>query len=622
MPRARSPVPPASLSCLAREKILILDGAMGTMIQQLGFSEAEFRGQPFQSHPSALLGCNDLLSWTQPAAIQEIHRAFLDAGADILSTNTFNANRISLADYGLSESVRQINLAAVACARQAIAARRSDGRPRFVAGSIGPTNRTASLSPDVNDPGYRAVTFSDLVAAYAGQIDALLAGGVDLLLPETTFDTLNLKACLFAIEECFERLGRRVPVIASVTITDRSGRTLSGQTLAAFCASIGHADLFAVAINCALGPELMRPHVEELAAICPTRTGCYPNAGLPNEFGQYEETPEQMAAVLGQFAASGWLNLVGGCCGTTPEHIRAIARAVSAHPPRKLPHLPPEARYSGLEPLVLTPESNFTMIGERTNVSGSRKFARLIREENYAEAVSIARQQVEGGANIIDVNLDDGLIDGEAAMTRFLNLVAAEPDIARVPVMIDSSRWSVLEAGLRCVQGKPIANSISLKEGEEEFLRHARLLRRYGAACVVMLFDEEGQAVTVEHKVRIARRAYHLLTEKVGMPPEDIIFDPNILAVATGIAEHNRYAVNFIEAVRQIKQLFPGVRLSGGVSNISFAFRGNEPVRRAMHAAFLYHAIRAGSTWRSSMPASWTSMKRFRPNCSSASRTC
>ncbi len=592
--RAQFPRSAGELERLAREKILILDGAMGTMIQQLGFSEAEFRGQPFESHPSALFGCNDLLSWTQPAAIQEIHHGFLDAGADILSTNTFNANRISLADYGLSESVRQINLAAVACARQAIAARRSDGRPRFVAGSIGPTNRTASLSPDVNDPGYRAVTFSDLVAAYAGQIDALLAGGVDLLLPETTFDTLNLKACLFAIEECFERLGRRVPVIASVTITDRSGRTLSGQTLAAFCASIGHADLFAVAINCALGPELMRPHVEELAAICSTRTGCYPNAGLPNEFGQYEETPEQMAAVLGQFAASGWLNLVGGCCGTTPEHIRAIARAVSAHPPRKAPHLPPEARYSGLEPLVLTPESNFTMIGERTNVSGSRKFARLIREENYAEAVSIARQQVEGGANIIDVNLDDGLIDGEAAMTRFLNLVAAEPDIARVPVMIDSSRWSVLEAGLRCVQGKPIANSISLKEGEEEFLRHARLLRRFGAACVVMLFDEEGQAVTVEHKIRIARRAYHLLTERVGMPPEDIIFDPNILAVATGIAEHNRYAVNFIEAVRQIKQLFPSVRLSGGVSNISFAFRGNEPVRRAMHAAFLYHAIRAG----------------------------
>ncbi len=503
--RAQFPRSAGELERLAREKILILDGAMGTMIQQLGFSEAEFRGQPFESHPSARFGCNDLLSWTQPAAIQEIHHGFLDAGADILSTNTFNANRISLADYGLTASVRQINLAAVACARQAIAARRSDGRPRFVAGSIGPTNRTASLSPDVNDPGYRAVTFSDLVAAYAGQIDALLAGGVDLLLPETTFDTLNLKACLFAVEECFERLGRRVPVIASVTITDRSGRTLSGQTLAAFCASIGHADLFAVAINCALGPELMRPHVEELAAICSN-----PNGLLP------ERRPAQRVwPIRGDPGADGGRTRPVRRIRLAEPRGRLLRDHAGAHPgdrpgrfgapAAQASHLPPEARYSGLEPLVLTPESNFTMIGERTNVSGSRKFARLIREENYAEAVSIARQQVEGGANIIDVNLDDGLIDGEAAMTRFLNLVAAEPDIARVPVMIDSSRWSVLEAGLRCVQGKPIANSISLKEGEEEFLRHARLLRRYGAACVVMLFDEEGQAVTVEHKVRIAR---------------------------------------------------------------------------------------------------------------------
>ncbi len=395
--RAQFPRSAGELERLAREKILILDGAMGTMIQQLGFSEAEFRGQPFQSHPSALLGCNDLLSWTQPAAIQEIHQAFLDAGAEILSTNTFNANRVSLADYGLSESVRQINLAAVACARQAIVARRSDGRPRFVAGSIGPTNRTASLSPDVNDPGYRAVTFADLVAAYAEQIDALLSGGVDLLLPETTFDTLNLKACLFAVEECFERLGRRVPVIASVTITDRSGRTLSGQTLAAFCTSIGHAGLFAVAINCALGPELMRPHVEELAAICSTRTGCYPNAGLPNEFGQYEETPEQMAAVLGQFAASGWLNLVGGCCGTTPEHIRAIAPGRVGAPAAEAP--PPAARGALQRPGAAGPHagSNFTMIGARTNVSGSRKFARLIREANYAEAVSIAGNRWKAG---------------------------------------------------------------------------------------------------------------------------------------------------------------------------------------------------------------------------------
>ena len=583
-----------ALDRLAKQQIVVLDGAMGTMIQRLGLKEHDFRGEVFKSHESPLEGCNDLLAWTRPEAIRRIHQAFLEAGAHVVSTNTFNANRISLADYDLQNYVREINLAAVKCAREAICALNSSERPRFVAGSIGPTNRTASLSPDVNDPGYRAVTFDGLVEAYAEQVDALLEGGVDLLLPETTFDTLNLKACLFAVEQCFEHRGVRVPVIASVTITDLSGRTLSGQTLSAFCTSIRHADLFGVSINCALGPELMRPHVEELAAICPARTGCYPNAGLPNEFGGYDETPGQMAAVLGEFAASGWLNFVGGCCGTTPDHIRAIAEAVSNHPPREIPRLEPYAHYSGLEPLILTPDGNFTMIGERTNVSGSRMFARLIREEKFEEAVAVARQQVEGGANIIDVNMDDGLLDGEAVMPRFLNLVAAEPDIARVPIMIDSSKWSVLEAGLKCVQGKSIVNSISLKEGEEEFLRHARLVRRYGAACVVMMFDEEGQAVTVEHKVRIARRAYHLLTEKVGMKPEDIIFDPNILSVATGIDEHNEYALNFIEATRQIKQLFPEVRVSGGVSNVSFAFRGNEPVRRAIHAAFLYHAIQAG----------------------------
>ena len=583
-----------SLEHLARQKVLILDGAMGTMIQRLKLKEADFRADLFPSHDSPLLGCNDLLSWTRPEAICQIHEAFLEAGADVVSTNTFNANRISLVDYDLQDHVRAINLAAVRCARDAIDAVGGETQPRFIAGSIGPTNRTASLSPDVNDPGYRAVTFDDLVETYTEQVEALLEGGVDLLLPETTFDTLNLKACLFAIEQCFDQQGRRVPVIASVTITDLSGRTLSGQTLAAFCTSIGHANLFGVTINCALGPELMRPHVEELASICPSRTGCYPNAGLPNEFGEYDETPQQMAVVLGEFAANGWLNFVGGCCGTTPDHIRAIAEAVSHHPPRQLPQLEPHAHYSGLEPLVLTPDSNFTMIGERTNVSGSRKFARLIREEKFEEAVSVARQQVDGGANIIDINMDDGLLDGETVMPRFLNLLAAEPDIARVPIMIDSSKWSVLEAGLKCIQGKGIVNSISLKEGEEEFLSHATLVRRYGAACVVMMFDEEGQAVTVDHKVRIARRAYHLLTEKVGMQPQDIIFDPNILSVATGIDEHNEYAVNFIAATRQIKQLFPNVRVSGGVSNISFAFRGNEPVRRAMHSAFLYHAIRAG----------------------------
>ncbi len=583
----------ALLHDLAAQRILILDGAMGTMIQGLRLGEADFRGTAFRDHPSDLAGCNDLLSLTQPKAIESIHRGFLEAGADILSTNTFNATRISLADYDLADRVAEINHAAVACARRAVEST-AEGTAGFVAGSIGPTNRTASISPDVNNPGYRAVTFDDLVEAYGEQVEALLAAGVDLLLAETTFDTLNLKACLFAIEQCFERRGVRLPVIASVTITDRSGRTLSGQTLEAFWTSIAHADLFAVGINCALGPDLMRPYVEELSGICPIYTSCHPNAGLPNEFGGYDETPEQMASALEEFAECGWLNIVGGCCGTTGEHIRAIAQAVRDVPPRVPPKSPGYTRYSGLEPLVLRPDGTFVMIGERTNVSGSRKFARLVREEKLDEALSVARQQVEGGANIIDVNVDDGLIDGERMMPALLNLMAAEPDVARVPVMIDSSRWSILEAGLKCVQGKAIVNSISLKEGEEEFLLHARLVRRYGAACVVMMFDEQGQAVTIDDKVRIARRAYHLLTEKAGMPAEDIVFDPNILAVATGMEEHNRYALNFIEATRQIKQLFPGVQISGGLSNLSFSFRGNEPVRRAMHAAFLYHAIRAG----------------------------
>jgi len=614
------------LTQAAGQRILILDGAMGTMIQRLGLDEAAFRGRQFAGHPHELAGCNDLLSITRPEAIVAIHRAYLEAGAELISTNTFNANRVSLADYRLSDHVREINLSAAQCARQAIEEHqaamergdRRDGAPTgertgrnacppgtvtgrnacpplgLVAGSIGPTNRTASLSPNVNDPGFRAVTFDDLVAAYYEQVDALIEGGVDILLPETVFDTLNLKASLFAIERCFEDRGTRLPVMASVTITDRSGRTLSGQTLEAFCTSIEHADLFSIGINCALGPELMRPYVEELSSLSAVCTSCHPNAGLPNEFGGYDETPGQMAAVLGEFAENGWLNVVGGCCGTTPDHVRAIAEAVGGKPPRKPPPPSPYARYSGLEPLVLRPESAFTMIGERTNVSGSRAFARMVREGRLEEAAAVARQQVEGGANVIDVNLDDALLDGEAIMPHFLNLLAAEPDVARVPVMIDSSKWSILEAGLKCVQGKSIVNSISLKEGEEEFLRQARLVRRYGAACVVMLFDEQGQAVTVEHKVRIVRRAYHLLTEKVGMKPQDIIFDPNILTVGTGIEEHNRYALNFIEATRQIKELFPEVRVSGGVSNVSFAFRSSEPVRRAMHAAFLYHAIRAG----------------------------
>ncbi len=604
------------LHALLRRRIAVLDGAMGTEIQRLGLDEDAFRGiraavgrpggcscpahaapADLREHERPLKGCNDLLCLTQPDAIAEIHAAYLRAGADILTTNTFNANRISLADYGLSDRVREINLAAVCCAKRAVESSGGDGGhsgPRFIAGSLGPTNRTASLSPDVNRPGYRAVTFDDLRAAYYEQAEALLDGGVDALLFETVFDTLNLKAALFAVEELFERRGRAVPVMVSGTIVDRSGRTLSGQTLEAFWISIAHARLFSVGINCALGASMMRPFVEELARLAPVWTSCYPNAGLPNEFGGYDETPEQTASVLAEFAAQGWLNLVGGCCGTTPEHIRAIAEAVADKQPRTPPEPSPLTSLAGLEPLVLRPGGNFTLVGERTNVAGSRKFARLIREGRYDEAVAVARQQVEAGANILDVNMDDALLDGESAMTEFLHRIAAEPDIARVPVMIDSSKWSILEAGLKCLQGKAIVNSISLKEGEETFLHQARLVRRYGAAVIVMMFDEEGQAVTVEHKVRIARRAYDLLTQRAGFPPQDIIFDANILTVGTGIEEHNRYAVNFIEAVRRIKELCPDAKTSGGVSNLSFAFRSNETVRRAMHAAFLYHAIQAG----------------------------
>jgi len=604
------------LHALLRQRIAVLDGAMGTEIQRLGLDEEAFRGIrtavgraggcscPAHAAPADLLdhrrplkGCNDLLCLTQPDAVAEIHAAYLRAGADILSTNTFNANRISLADYELSDRVREINLAAVCCAKRALQSSARDGGrpgPRFIAGSLGPTNRTASLSPDVNRPGYRAVTFDDLRAAYYEQAEALLDGGVDALLFETVFDTLNLKAALFAVEELFERRGRAVPVMVSGTIVDRSGRTLSGQTLEAFWVSIAHARLFSVGINCSLGAAMMRPFVEELSRLASVWTSCYPNAGLPNEFGGYDETPEQTASVLAEFAAQGWLNMVGGCCGTTPEHIRAIAEAVADKPPRTPPEPSPWTSLAGLEPLVLRPGGNFTLIGERTNVAGSRKFARLVREGRYEEAVAVARQQVEAGANILDVNMDDALLDGESAMTEFLNRIAAEPDIARVPVMIDSSKWSILEAGLKCLQGKAIVNSISLKEGEEAFLRQARLVRRYGAAVIVMMFDEEGQAVTVEHKVRIARRAFELLTQRAGFPPQDIIFDANILTIGTGIEEHNRYAVHFIEAVRRIKELCPGAKTSGGVSNLSFAFRSNETVRRAMHSAFLYHAIQAG----------------------------
>jgi 5-methyltetrahydrofolate--homocysteine methyltransferase len=581
---------------LLAQRILLFDGAMGTMIQRLKLDEQDFRAAQYANHNRPLKGCNDLLCVTQPDAIAAIHSAYLEAGADIIETNSFNSTAISLADYGLESQAYVLNLAASQVARRAVDAfnLKTPDQPRFVAGAIGPTNRTASLSPDVNSPAYRAVTFSQLVEAYGEQIRGLIDGGVDLLLPETTFDTLNLKACLFAIEKLFEEENIRLPIFASVTITDRSGRTLSGQTLDAFLASISHARLTAVGINCAFGPDLMASFVAELARTSPLLVFAYPNAGLPNEFGGYDLGPGDMAKALGAWGRDGWLNLVGGCCGTTPEHISALAEAVHGSRPRVPPKPHGLTHLSGFESLTVRPESNFIMIGERTNVAGSRKFARLIREENYEEALSVAREQVEGGANILDVNMDEGMLDSAAAMKQFLNHVASEPDIAKLPIMVDSSNFDVIEAGLQCVQGKGVVNSISLKEGEEEFKRRARLIKRYGAAVVVMAFDEEKQATTIEHKVSIARRAHKILTQEIGFDDADIIFDPNILTVATGIEEHNDYAINFIEATRQIKELLPCCHVSGGVSNISFSFRGNDRMREAMHAAFLYHAIQAG----------------------------
>jgi 5-methyltetrahydrofolate--homocysteine methyltransferase len=577
-------------------RILVFDGAMGTMIQEYQLGEADFRGRPYADHGRPLQGCSDILCLTRPDVIAAIHKDFLAAGADIIETNSFTATSISLADYDLAGEARAINLAAARVARDVVDAwnRTDAARPRFVAGSIGPTNKSASLSPDVNDPGARGVRFHELVASYQEQAEALLEGGVDILIPETAFDTLNMKAALYAIARLFDQGARRVPVICSMTIPDRSGRTLSGQTLEAFQISVEHADLFAVSINCALGAGDMRPYVEEMARLSPHYTACYPNAGLPNEFGQYDDTPEHMAEVLGEYARSGWLNLVGGCCGTVPAHIQAIARAVEGVPPRQPASPPRQTRLSGYEALTITPESNFILIGERTNVTGSKKFRRLILEDRFDEALEVARDQVQGGANILDVCLDDGMLDGEAAMARLLDLIASEPDIARLPVMVDSSRFSILEVGLAHLQGKGVANSISLKEGEAEFLRQARIVRRFGAAVVVMAFDEEGQATSVDRRVEICKRAFRLLTEEVGFPPEDIIFDPNILTVATGIEEHNSYAIAFIDAVRRLKAELPLCKVSGGVSNISFSFRGNDPVREAMHAAFLYHAIRAG----------------------------
>jgi 5-methyltetrahydrofolate--homocysteine methyltransferase len=583
------------LEDLLAKRILILDGAMGTMVHARKFKETDFRGARFASHSRDLQNFIDVLAITQPDAILDIHRQYLEAGADIIETNTFGATSVAMSDFGLESHVREVNLAACELARTAAdeMTRRTPDRPRFVAGSIGPTNKQLSIAGNVSDPAHRSATFDQMVETYYEQVDALVAGGVDILLTETAFDTLVLKACLFAIDNYFTEKNVRLPVMASFTVFD-GGRTLSAQTVEACWISIAHADLLSVGINCALGPEKLRPYIEELSNVAPVFVSCYPNAGLPNAFGEFDETPGMMARTLGEFAANGWLNLVGGCCGSTPAHIRAIAAEVAGKPPRKRPTIEPLTRLSGLEPLIIRPQSNFLTIGERTNITGSKKFSRLILGEKFEEAVAVARQQVESGANVIDVNMDEALLDGEAAMTRFLNLIGAEPEVARVPIMVDSSKWSVIEAGLKCVQGKGIVNSISLKEGEEAFLHHARLVHRYGAAVVVMAFDEQGQATGVEDRVSICQRAYRLLTEQIGMNPSDIIFDPNILTVATGIEEHNRYAINFFEATRLIKQACPLVKISGGVSNVSFSFRGNEVVREAMHSAFLYHAIRAG----------------------------
>jgi 5-methyltetrahydrofolate--homocysteine methyltransferase len=597
----------ARLHELLARRILLLDGAMGTMIQRYRLTEAEFRGERFRDHHHDLKGNNDLLVLTRPDVIGDIHRAYLDAGADIIETNTFSSTAIAQADYKLEALAYELSRDGARLARSAADEwnRKTPERPRFVAGAIGPTNRTLSISPDVGNPAFRAVTFDQVVAAYKDHVRGLIDGGADLLLLETIFDTLNAKAAIVAILDVFDQQGIELPLMISVTITDRSGRTLSGQTLDSFYTSIRHARPFSVGLNCALGAREMRPHVAELARIAETYVTCYPNAGLPNAFGEYDELPAETSALLRDFAASGFVNIVGGCCGTTPDHIRALDSAVRGLAPRALAghqRIPnPESRIpsrytqlSGLETLTIRPDSNFIMVGERTNVTGSKRFARLITNGDFGEAAHVALDQVRGGANILDVNMDEGMLDSEAAMTTFLNLIATEPEIARVPIMVDSSKWSVLEAGLKCVQGKGIVNSISLKEGEEDFLRKARAVRRYGAAVIVMAFDEQGQADTIARKVSICQRAYKLLIDKAGFDPLDIIFDPNILAIATGLEEHNEYAINFIEATQIIKATCPGVKVSGGISNLSFSFRGNDVVREAIHSAFLFHAIKAG----------------------------
>lgn len=581
---------------LLKERIVVLDGAMGTMIQRHSLSEEDFRGDRFSGHKSSLKGNNDLLTITQPEIIEEIHLEYLRAGASIICTNTFNANAVSMADYDMVPLVYEMNHAAARLAAGAIEKYIAEGGSPdcYVAGSVGPTNRTASMSPDVNDPGYRAVTFDELKDAYHEQIRGLMDGGAEMILIETVFDVLNCKAALFAASELFEERGTQLPVMVSGTITDASGRTLTGQTLEAFLISVSHFPLLSIGLNCAMGASQLEPFVEELSGLTPFYTSVHPNAGMPNQFGGYDDTAAYMAGITGRFMREGWVNIIGGCCGTTPEHIKAIAAEAARHKPRQLPEIVRHTRLSGLEPLVITPETNFVNVGERTNVSGSIKFARLIREEKYNEALAVARSQVEGGAQVIDICMDEALLDAEKAMVRFINLIMAEPDIARVPLMPDSSKFSVVEAALKCIQGKAVVNSISLKEGEEQFLEQAKTVRRYGAAVVVMLFDEKGQADTLDRRIEVAARAYRLLTEKGGFPPEDIIFDPNILAVATGMEEHANYAVDFFKSAEWIKKNLPYVKVSGGVSNLSFSFRGNNTVREAMHSVFLYHAIRAG----------------------------
>ena len=581
---------------IIQKRILILDGAMGTMIQKHKLSEQDFRGERFKDHPQPLKGNNDLLVLTKPEIIKTIHLEYLEAGADIITTNTFNSNRVSMADYGMQSFVYEMNYQAAMLAKSAIKEFEKENKAEnhFIAGTLGPTNRTASMSSDVSDPGARSVTFDDLVFAYSEQAHGLIDGGADILLIETVFDVLNCKAALFAIDSVFEKKNVRLPVMVSGTITDASGRTLTGQTLEAFLISVSHFPLFSVGLNCALGAEQLRPFVEELSVKTGFYVSVHPNAGLPNQFGEYDQSATYMRSIIEEFLQKGWVNIIGGCCGTTPLHIREIAEAARKYLPRVKPVIKRYTRLSGLEALVITPETNFVNIGERTNVSGSIKFARLIKEENYAEALAVARAQVEGGAQVIDICMDEAMLDSEKAMVKFVNLVMSEPDIAKLPLMIDSSRWNVIESALKCIQGKSVVNSISLKEGEEAFIIRAKLIRRYGAAAVVMLFDENGQADTFERKISVAGRSYKILVEKAGFPPEDIIFDPNVLAIATGIEEHNNYAVNFIKATGWIKQNLPYAKVSGGISNLSFSFRGTDPIREAMHSVFLYYSIKAG----------------------------